>query len=129
LYDLYAITWYDNVARLRGGEIMAVGICKYSGKIAMFSIRRQSDVPLHIIMVHDVVVEGDRCEEAKRCIALSCPLNKASLRYFSKRGVRTEEELEKLHALMERIRKDLDLKAGKWGVVHIFGEAPVRFGE
>lgn len=57
-----------------------VGICGKSGRIAKVASERDA---LTLLVVQDVYVSGDTCEEGKRCLDFQCSLNETTWASFA----------------------------------------------
>jgi hypothetical protein len=66
----YATNWVDY--QLPSGQEFAVAVCGYSGKVRHMTIGQD---PIRRMFVKFVDVEGEACQTAEHCLALSCPLN------------------------------------------------------
>ena len=112
-----AVTWYVNCLRFReDGSAVSLGICGYSNKVAHIAVF-DPDKPanaevLKTMIIRDVfVVPGVDCEDGRYCVNTDCPLNRASISFFRKYGIRSKGELERLHELVEDARAKLNLKS------------------
>ena len=66
----YATDWVDY--KLPTGQEFGVAVCGYSGKIRHMTIGPD---PMRRMFVKFVDVDGEYCQTAEHCLALSCPLN------------------------------------------------------
>jgi hypothetical protein len=108
----YIITWYINVLKI-GTRRLALGICEKTGCVSHVAVCHP-DKPatmesLKPFIVHDVYVDGG-CEDARFCIDVECPYNKADLAYWKKYGLRTTSDLQIMRAKMEAVKDELKLK-------------------
>ena len=130
-YEKYPITWYVNVIRLgkRGRKYLSLAICGYSKKVSRLAVinpqRPIGHEFLKVLLVRDVIISKNECEDAKYCLDLSCPHNKASIKYFKKYGVKTEEDLKEFHQKMEEIREKLNLEPKPLGTLVHFEEPAI----
>jgi hypothetical protein len=68
----YSAKWIDY--RLPTGQVFAIAICAYSGKVRHLYL---GDDPLRRLLVQSVYVEEGYCQTGDHCLALDCPLNRA----------------------------------------------------
>jgi len=127
-YQKYPITWYVDIIRLgkRGRKYLSLGICGYSKKVSHLAVINPNKPIgqefLKVLVVRDVIISNNECEDARYCINLSCPYNKASIEYFKKYGAKTKEDVKKLHEKVEEFREKLNLEPKPLGTLVHFEE-------
>jgi len=132
VWKRYVVTWYCNGVKpsRSSRHVIDLALCGYSGGVAFFAVYDPhaplTEEVLKPLIITDVIIGGDVCEDGRWCLNLDCPLNRADMRYFRKHGVKNRKALENLHAVFERIRRELGLKIGKPGHLKVF-EKPVVY--
>jgi hypothetical protein len=144
------VTWYCNVVDL-GDSSLSVGYCERGHGIAFITLHTKKDLEvleslikkinpstktliidadhftnlgaLAPLIITDVVFNEHKCKDARWCLNLKCPLNKAELKYLTKYA-KSPEELEKLHNNLEKITNALNLES-KEELIIIFPEPPI----
>lgn len=105
------VIWYVKAVRvIRGnrkrGKKLHLGYCIVGKGTAFIS----TDM-LHPLIIGSVDIHTENgntyCGDARWCFNLKCPLNKAEPSKFVSYGIRTREELEKMHRLLEEIIENL----------------------
>mgnify|MGYP000338939341 CR=1 FL=1 len=125
----YPITWYKNVIKVTEKLVIDLGICGYSGKVAFIDVRKGVKLTkedLEYVAITDISIEDSKCLGGKYCFDIDCPLNEASINYFTEYyGIKTIDRLEEIHRLLEEAREKLDLKPMELGVLGKFDEPPL----
>jgi hypothetical protein len=124
----YSVTWYLNVAKI-GKSVVALGICEKTKCVSHIAIY-QPNKPigkqfLKTLIIQDVLANGE-CEDGHFCLNLECPLNGTDLTYWKKFGVKTEDDLRKLHKVIEQVKVKLNLKVEEHGKQCYFEKPPLR---
>lgn len=87
----YPITWIDG-SLFKPKVKFWVGVCHYEKKPAF--ITRDG---LEIAMVQDLYVEGNNCEENRRCLNFDCKYNKTTFDTFrSFKGAKGGKNIKKI---------------------------------
>jgi hypothetical protein len=73
----YKTTWLDG--KLPSGQLFAVAVCGYSGKIRHMTI---GDDPTRRILMRFETVDGNQCQVSNHCLATDCPLNKTENKHM-----------------------------------------------
>ena len=68
----YSTSWVDY--RLPTGQVFAVAVCGYSGKVRHMYIGND---PVRRMFIHHVYVADGFCQTGDHCLALNCPLNRS----------------------------------------------------
>jgi len=113
----YPVVWTNlNFQGIRFGRrsYRNLGICGYSKKPY-----RVGNL-MHVLIIRDIVVTKDSCEDAEVCFNFQCPLNRSNVeKWLRIRKIRvTDKNVEKLRNLLkmlenypvEEILKDADLE-------------------
>lgn len=128
------VIWLWNAVDVGGKVRFSLGICQETGKIALVSPNIGGLTSLTPMIVRDLYLNGDGCEEEVRCLNFECPRNrttyasytrqfrwagkmfptKADFRTFAKRikeiGELLKEEVDRLdlseHQIIARARGD-----------------------
>lgn len=113
----YPVVWTDldfKGVRFGRKSYPILAICGYSKKPY-----RVGNL-MHLLVIRDIVIDGEFCEDAGWCFNFNCPLNKSNLeKWLRIRKIRvTDKNVEKLKNLLkmlenyptEEILKDADLE-------------------
>jgi glutaredoxin len=117
----YIITWYCNAVKI-GRSSLNVAVCEKTGCVSHLSTSG-----LNPIMVHNVYVSEDGCQDGEFCVNVDCPLCKKDLHYWRTHGIETVEDLQKLHTEMEKIREELQLQVKDRGMASHYEKAPISY--
>jgi len=132
-FENAVVTWFMNAVKpsKRSRRHIALGLCSY-GKgvafIAMYNPNKPITMEfLRTMMVKDVFIDVKRktCGDAKWCLNLKCPLNKAEIKHFRKYGLKNKKELQVMHNLFENIKRDLKLENKEVNIQVYFKKPPV----
>ena len=127
----YSITWYCNIAKPSkySGRSIDVAVCEYSDGVAFIVVHKPSGPPtieaLNPFIIYDVTVTDKICSDGKWCLNLDCPLNKADMEHFRKRGLPSRSKLAEAHETLEKIKKQLNLKITESGGMIVYKKPPV----
>jgi len=127
--DEYPITWYQNVIRFSEEGVIDLGICGFSKEVAFINIRKMDKESIKnfgSMVVFDITITDEKCNDSQICFNINCKFNKADLKYFKNQyGLETMEGLENFHNLLEDARQKLDLTPMEHGVIGRFEEPPL----
>ena len=134
-YHKATVTWFCNAVKpsKRSRTIIDLGYCSYGEGVAFIAVydpnKPITSQALKPMIIHDVFIQVEKklCEDALWCINLTCPLNKAEPRYFKHYGAKTRVALEKLHAVLEDVQRELKLHEGPLGVLTCYKKTPIFF--
>jgi hypothetical protein len=134
-YHKATVTWFCNAVKTskRSRTIIDLGFCSQGSGVAFIAVydpnKPITEQFLKTIVIKDIFinVEKKTCEDAKWCINLSCPLNKAEVRHFKQYGANTRKAVEKLHVLLENIKKELKLEPKSIGTLVHYEKTPIYF--
>lgn len=103
------IHWYIRAFKIREGKKQQsynLGYCTF-GKGAAFL---DAENGIKCLIVHDVFADSTECEDARHCLNLACPANRAQVHRLPKAyGIKNREELEKLHENLTKWTKSLEI--------------------
>jgi len=127
-----AVTWFDNAVKVGKNRVLALGYCGYGRGIAFISCYNPNEPItqewLKLIIIRDVLYGRwhgeDGCDDAKWCVNLKCPYNRAEVKHFKKYGLRSIEDLKKLHAFLEDCCQKLKL-ASQGSVIVAYKKPPL----
>lgn len=124
-----SVTWYDNAVELGHRRVLALGFCGYGKGVAFIAVYSPNEPItgewLKLVAVKDVLVKGEGCRDARWCLNLKCPFNKAEPRRFAKYGVKNLEMLKNLHDFLEDCSEKLRLES-KGSVVIAYQKPPLK---
>jgi hypothetical protein len=103
-FQRYAVTWHVDAVKF-GRSKMSLGICAKTGGVAFAA----SDL-LHPLIVQDVLTNKIGCDDAKWCLDIDCPYNKAEPIRMRHYGIRNRHELENVHRRLEEWISKAELK-------------------
>lgn len=98
------VTWYCSAVKV-GRHVLSFGYCSKGQGVAFVAFYRPdkpiSEESLKPLIVRDVYCSNHRCDDAAWCWNLKCPLNKAQIQHFRRYGVKTVEDLKRVHCFLE----------------------------
>ena len=132
-YQKATVTWYCNAVKpsKHSRTKIDLGYCSYGSGVAFIAVydpkKPITSQALKPMIIHDVFIQVEKklCEDALWCINLTCPLNKAEPRYFKHYGAKTRATLEKLHVVLENIKKELKLEPKPIGTLTRYEKTPI----
>ncbi|MEM3443125.1 MAG: hypothetical protein QXM86_04640, partial [Candidatus Bathyarchaeia archaeon] len=76
----FCVSWFDNAVKLHR-RVLALGFCSYGKGVAFIAVYNPNEPItqewLKIVAVRTVLVKGEGCHDARWCLNLKCPFNKA----------------------------------------------------
>lgn len=107
---IFPVTWV--LMRLNGRKVYG-GFC---GKTNMlYTLDTGTLAPM---IIHDLIVENDRCEEAAGCLYQSCPLNRTSpVSYWKRHGIKGRPPKKPIGAFAEGVELPSELRGGERGKI------------
>jgi hypothetical protein len=121
--DKYTVTWHVDVAKIKGMKRrFSLGICAKTGHVAFASTNMLEPLVVHDVYTHP---EPGTCEDGQWCLDLSCPYNKANVRFMRQYGIETPKQLAKMHERLEEINGALKLETAGPHTQILYGEPAV----
>jgi len=132
-YHKATVTWFCNAVKTskRSRTIIDLGFCNYGSGVAFIAVYNPNkpitEQFLKTMVIKDVFINVEKkiCEDCAWCINLSCPLNKAEVQHFKRYGANTRKAVEKLHVLLENIKKELKLEPKPIGTLACYEKTPI----
>jgi hypothetical protein len=123
------VTWFCDAVEIGKGRVLALGFCGKGGGRTTRTLRN-SDEPvtsefLRVLVVRDVLWDKDGCDDARWCLNLKCPFNRVEPKHFKRYGVRSLEDVKKLHVFLEDAAAKLKLEC-KGSVAVYYPKPPLR---
>ncbi len=110
----YGVVWfYDKWTVRNKTHTFPVGICKAAERVAFIG------TDLYPLVVHNLEVSGQVCEEGGRCLNLKCILNKTNWRTYRDQGpfgkiVSSKRRFDNIVSFMDQVQVDLLEQINEW---------------
>jgi len=108
------VTWFCDAVKIGKGRVLALGFCGKGEGVAFIACYRPDEPVtsefLRVLLIQDVLWDKNGCDDARWCLNLKCPLNKAEPKHFKRYGVRSLEDVKKLHVFLEDAAAKLKLE-------------------
>jgi len=108
----YPVHWYIRAFTIKDGDkkqTFNMGYCTYGKGVAFLD----SANGIECLVVHDVIVLENKCEDGKWCLNISCPANKAEIYRLKRYQIESAAELKRFYSKLSKWTKLLKIDEDK----------------
>lgn len=108
----YPVHWYINAFTIKAGhkkETFNMAYCTYGKGVAFLD----SANGIEWLVIHDVIVHENKCEDGKWCLNINCPANKAEIHHLKRYQIENATELKRVYSKLNRWAKLLKIDEDK----------------